>query len=239
MTKILVALAPVVWSMTLAASPLEAAGPGEPQPPPRRTSSVATVAPKGYLQAGLMATEQPAGTPNHRVRPAINGATVGVAAAAGFFVTPTLAVEGEVVGGRAISTPQRFSYNWREDYIGQSRDVFLSANVRWRPAARRPLELVGGGGVAISTFANRSIVVTDLFAVAPRPPTTEPDEVETSRQFSVNGGVAAPLPVGRRLEVVPAFRLRWVGRSRSGLGDYAGVGRYAYQFGATVRWTLD
>jgi hypothetical protein len=227
-------------STLLAAARLEAAGPDEPQRSPSRASSAASAEPKGYLQSGLMVTAQPAGIPNHRVTPAISGTAVGLAAAVGFFLTPTLAIEGEVVGGGAISTPQRFSYNWREDYIGENRDVFLGANVRWRPATR-PLEFVGGAGLAVNTVASRSIVVTDVFAIPPRPPRTEPDEVMTSRQFALNGGVATPLRVSRRIEVVPAFRVRWVKRSSSfyGLGAYAGVGSYAYQFGATVRWTFD
>lgn len=223
MAQVSFVAAAVLGSMALIAG-AEAAGPDEP---------------RGYLQAGGMVTAQPAGIPNHRVTPPISGRTIGLAAAVGFFVTPTLAVEGEVVGGRAISTPQRFSYNWREDYIGQSRDVFLGANVRWRPAARRPLELVGGGGVAVATFANRSIVVTYSFALPPRPPTTEPDAVATSVQLAVNGGIATPVPVSRTIEIVPAFTVRWVGRSANGLGGYAGVGSYAYQAGATVRWTFD
>jgi hypothetical protein len=64
--------------------------------------------PTHCVQAGGMVTAQPAGIPNHRVTPPISGRTIGLAAAVGFFVTPTLAVEGEVVGRRAISTPQRF-----------------------------------------------------------------------------------------------------------------------------------
>jgi len=61
----------IVWSMTLVAS-------------------VAAAGPKGYLQAGLMGTVQPAGVPNHRVTPPIDGKTSGLAAAVGFFVTPTV-----------------------------------------------------------------------------------------------------------------------------------------------------
>ena len=198
-------------------------------------ASVAAAQPKGYLQAGLMGTAQPAGTANHRVTPAIGGTTVGLAVAGGVFVTRTLAIEGEVVAGRAISTPQHFHYDWTEDYTGQSRDVFLGANVRWRPAAH--LELVGGGGLAFSTFAEREPVRTDFFPV-PRT-STQPDQVETDRQFALNGGIAVPLAVSSRIDVVPAFTVRWVKRSDDGLGAYSGVGSYAYQFGGTVRFKFD
>jgi hypothetical protein len=202
------------------------------------TATFAAAEPKGYVQAGLLATTQPAGTPNHRVSPALSGTTVGLTAAGGVFVTRTLAIEGEVVAGRSISAPQRFFYNWSEDYTAQSRDVFLVGNVRWRPAVARHFELAGGGGLALSTVANRDIVRTDYY---PAPHTSpNPDEVEASRQPTLNGGVAAPLSLRTKIDVVPAFTVRWVKRPPYyGLGAYAGVGSYAYQVGATVRFTLD
>jgi hypothetical protein len=198
-------------------------------------ASISAAEPKGYLQAGLMVTAQPAGIANHRVTPAISGEAVGLAAASGVFVARTLAIEGEFVAGTAISTPQQFWYNWRENYTGQSRDVFLGANARWRRAAH--LEFVGGGGLAIGTFAERSKVRTDPFPVPHT--STEPDQVETHPQLALNGGVAVPLPVNSRIEIVPAFRVRWVKRSADGLGAYLGVGSYAYQFGGTVRFKFD
>jgi len=201
-------------------------------------ASVAAAEPKGYLQAGLIATAQPAGTANHRVLPPISGSTVGMAAAVGFFMAPNVAIEGEFVAGPPISTRQRFSYDWFEDFTGESRDVFLGANVRWRRAAH--FELAGGGGLAFSTFAERSIVRTDLpFPGRPNIPTSEPDRVDTDVQVAVNGGVAVPVPVSKRIALVPAFTIRWVGRSASSQGDYLGVASYAYQFGATVRFSFD
>jgi len=149
-------LVSMIWSMTLVAS-------------------VAAGQQKGYVQAGVLATEQPAGTPNHRVLPAISGSTVGVAAAVGFFVTPKVAIEGELVASRPISTPQRFSYDWFEDFTGESRDMFLGANVRW--AARRHLEFVGGAALVFATAAERSILRTDLpFPGRPNGPQSEPDQ---------------------------------------------------------------
>ena len=228
----------VVAGMTAGASPLKAVRPDEPGQSTPRASSVAAAAPKGYVQAGLLWTAQPAGVPNHRVTPPISGTTVGVAAAVGFFVTPTVAIEGEFVAGRPISTPQRFSYNGFEDFTGESRDVFAGANARWRPVPL--LELTGGGGLAFSTMAERSIVRTELpFPGRPNVPTSEPDRVDTDVQPAVNGGIAVPLPVNRKIAVVPAFTMRWIGRSGSGQGEYLGVAGYAYQFGATVRFTFD
>ena len=203
-------LVPLVLASLVVAGSLEAANPDEPGQAASGTSAAAGSS--VYVQAGLLSTTQPAGIANHRVTPAISGSAIGWAAAVGSSVTPTVAIEGEVTGGGTISTPQRFSYNWREDYIGESRDVFLGVNARWRPAARRPLELVGGAAVVVSRFANRSIVVTRSLSLPPRPPTTEPDEVSTSGQLALGGGMATPLAVSRRIEVVPAFTMRWIGR---------------------------
>jgi hypothetical protein len=202
--------------------------------------SLAAAEPKGYVQAGVLAASQPAGVPNHRVVPAISGTTRGLAAAAGVFVAPTVAIEGDVVLTAPISTPQRFSYDWREDFTGENRDLFFGANVRWRPAATRYLELVGGGGLAFSTFAERSIVRTDPpFPGRPNVPTSEPDRVDSEVQLAVNGGVAVALPVSRTIAVVPAFMLRFISRPGSGQSDYLGVASYAYQFGVTVRFWFD
>jgi hypothetical protein len=210
-----------------------AQGLGQAAPTP---SSNRGAAPKAYLQAGFVASSHPAGLPNHRVWPAISGTTVGLAAAGGVFVTKTLAVEGEVVAGRPVSTQQRFSYSWFEDYTGESRDVFLGANMRWRPATRS-LELVGGAGLAFSTVANRNIVVTDVYPGERT--STKPDQVETTRHLTLNGGIALPLSVSRRVEVVPAFTVRWLKQTSDyyGLRAYAGVGSLSYHVGATVRLT--
>jgi hypothetical protein len=192
------------------------------------------------VQGGLLLTSQPAGTPNHRVTPAISGTAGGLSAAVGFFVTPALAIEGDFVAGRPIATPQHFSYDWFEDFTGESGDVFLGVNARWHPAAARYLELIGGGGLAFSTFAERSIVRTELpFPGRPNVPTSEPDRVDTEVQLAVNGGVAVALPVSRTIAVVPAFLLRFISRPGSGQSDYLGVASYTYQFGATVRFSFD
>lgn len=118
------AIVPLLCSMTLVAS-------------------VAAASPDGYVQGGLIVTVQPAGTPNHRVTPALSGEAIGLAAAVGFQMAPEVAIEGEVVDGGTISTQQHFHYDWFEDFTGESRDLFVGANVRWRPASF--LELIGGG----------------------------------------------------------------------------------------------
>jgi hypothetical protein len=230
----------VVAGMTMGAFPLTAAQPAEAGQSTPRPSSTAAAAPRGYVQAGWLLTSQPAGTPNHRVTPPISGTAGGLSGAVGFFVTPTLAMEGAFVAGRPISTPQHFSYDWFENFTGESRDVFLGANARWHPTAAHYLELIGGGGLAFSTFAERSIVRTEFpFPGRPHVPTAEPDRVDTEVQRAVNGGVAVSLPVSRTIAVVPAFMIRFISRPGSGQSDYLGVASYAYHFGATVRFSFD
>ena len=91
-----------------------------------------------------------------------------------------------------------------------------------------------GRGLAISTFALRSIRVTDSFGRA----STGRDQVTTSRQPALGGSVATPLPVSPNVEIVPAFGFRWLKRSEDGLGAHIGAGSYAYHFGANVRFKL-
>jgi hypothetical protein len=209
-------------AVSLSIARLVEAGPGDPG--------------KGYVQAGVMMTEQRAGIPNHRVTPGLGGSAIGLVAGGGVWLTPTVAVEGEFVGGRAVSTPQQFWYDWSEDFTGESRDLLFGANVRVRPAPIAPVELFGGGGLVISTFAERSIVATYMF---PPRTSTQPDQVDTQMGLTVNGGLAVAVPAGSRIDVVPAFMVRWTQRPSTGLGDYLGVGSFAYQFGATVRFKID
>lgn len=137
----------------------------------------------GAVQAGLILTVQPPGVANHRMTPPITGKALGMTVAAGALVSPTFSVEGEFVVGGTVATPQHFSCSWGEDYTAEVRDLLLNGNVRWR--AFRHLELIGGGGLALSTFASRSIVRTDLF---PTPRTTTlPDQVTTSRRPTLGG----------------------------------------------------
>jgi hypothetical protein len=125
---------------------------------------------RGYAQGSMLMTFAPAGTPYHRISPALGGHAVGLAANAGVFVTPALAVEGELVSGGTVSAPQNFSYFSREDYSVDNRDVLLNANVRWRPARTNHLEFVAGGGLASRRLASgtSSRLLLDLVQEGPR-----------------------------------------------------------------------
>jgi hypothetical protein len=206
----------------------------EPEQDSPRPSSFAAADSKGYVQAAPIMIVAPSGTANHRVTPPISGKTIGIGASGGVFVTPTIAIEAEFVFGKAISMPQQFSYFWNANYIAQSRDLLLNGNVRWKPDGTRHLELIGGGGLAISTFAERSIVRTDFF---PARKISEPDQIATSRQPTLGGGIDIPFSVSATIEIVPTFRLRWVKRA-DGFAQHLGVGPYLYQFGTTVRIRL-
>jgi hypothetical protein len=129
---------------------------GQSQGTPSSGSADAATRHTTYVQGAVIVTVAPEGVANHRVTPPVSGNTVGVSGSAGTFVLPALAVEAEVVLERTISTPQHFSYNWSENYTGQSRDLLLNGNVRWRSRGTRYLEVIGGGGLAVSRFAERS-----------------------------------------------------------------------------------
>lgn len=209
---------------------------GQSQGTPSSGSADAATRHATYVQGAVIVTVAPEGVANHRVTPPVSGNTVGVSGSAGTFVLPALAVEAEVVLERTISTPQHFSYNWSEDYTGQSRDLLLNGNVRWRSRGTRYLEVVGGGGLAVSRFAERSIVRTDFYPT--KIETLLPDQTTMSLQPTVGGGFAIRVPVTRNLEIGPSFRMRWVRRSAEELGSYSGVSSYAYQIGAVLRFKL-
>lgn len=176
---------------------------------------------------------QPAGTPNFRVRPAFGGNAPGASISAGFYFTRAVAVEGELVVAKTISAPQRFSYFWSEDYVSERRDVLIGANVRYNPGDMRWFEAFAGGGLAISQFANRSIIRTDY----PVKTTAEPDQVETAHRPAFGAGIALNVPVGRRVTILPTASLRWIWRQPDyGLGAYMGASWRVYHIGLAVRF---
>jgi hypothetical protein len=219
----------LILCMPVSVIGLRADGQSEPPSSMPRQPLLGALAQGIYIQGGVLGIVQPAGVANHRVSPAIGGHTLGVAVATGAFVTPRLAVEGEWVLARTISTPQRFSYFWTDDYIGQSRDLLVSASLRWRPYLNRRLELIGGGGLAINTYAERSIVHTDPFTGK----STAPDQSDTSLHLTLGGGLATEVPISRTTALVPSFSLRWVRRGDA--GAYAGVGSIVFNLAAVLR----
>lgn len=217
--------------------PLEAAA-QEAQPPPGASSPVGNVGTRLYLHGGLNSRVLPEGLANHRVSPPLAGWAHDWFAAVGRFVSPNVSLEGEVVAGGTVSAPQRFSYLQSSDYTAEVRDIWLVANVRARGAAH--LELLVGGGIALSTLAKRSVIASRQ---GPGGLSTEtfPDQVDTHRKPMFVGGVDVPFRAGHRVEVLPGMRLRWTGRPREGDADtptHLGVSTWAFQFGGALRFRL-
>src|SRR5215207_10282785 len=135
----------------LVSAALAARQPTVPPPSPRR----------GLVQSSVLLSYQPAASESyHRVSPNLEGTAAAVSVTAGGFLTPAIALEGEVFYGRSVSKPQRFSYFSSEDYIAGSRDLLLSELIRFRPGGRSRIEIVAGGGYARTTTSQRSIVLT-------------------------------------------------------------------------------
>jgi hypothetical protein len=199
-------------------------------------SSASSLERRAYAQGTLSIDVAPAGTANHRVSPPLGGNSMGIAASAGGFVTPTMAIEGELVIAGTVSAQQRFSYLWREDYRTESRSLLLNGNVRWKLGAASLLEFVAGGGLAVTRTHNSFVVLTDArFPPAGIRTTPLPDRRESARFVSLTAGVDAPIRLGTRAAVVPTVRFRCIPRRQTGMAAYAGVGSLIYQFGVSLR----
>lgn len=191
----------------------------------------------GYGQGTLLFTSNSTGVANHRVSPPLGGEAVGFSASGGYFVNPSTAVEGEFVVGGTVSAPQTFSYNTRTDYTAELRDVLVNLNVRSKPAGKSPVEIVLGGGLAFTRVRELNRMTTYYFSPS-RPPERSPDQADYGTTYNAGGGVDAPIPVGARLAIVPAFRVRYVRRPQDSNARYVGAGKWVYQAGATIRVKL-
>ncbi len=190
-------------------------------------------APPLYLQIGPVVAVHPGGEQYHRASPPLAGTTLGAAAAVGVRLAPVLAVEIEALLGGTLSRPQTDVYNYLTEYTAESRDLVLGMNLRLRSPGRVPLELAAGGGMAFSHFGRRDIVSTDFFGS--RGTTRGPDRETSTRGPTVSGSVAVAIPVGERLEFVPAVGARWIRRSFDTEAWYLGVGRYQVFASASLR----
>jgi hypothetical protein len=203
----------------------------------RRPSAAPPARGPAYMQGAFFISSHPEGTANHRVSPPLGGETFGVSASGGAFVTPAVAIEGEVVVGRTLSAPQRFSYFWREDYTAGVRDLLFSGNVRFRGAGTGPLEVVLGGGLVYTRLSKVNQVRTDGSGPIQR---TEryPDYFSSELTPHVGGGIDVPIALGPRVAIGPTFRFRWMFQEREGQGAYMGVGRQLFQAGVSGRVRL-
>lgn len=190
---------------------------------------------RGYAQPAFLIVVQPASDATyHRVDPNLRGTEPALSFAVGTFLSRTLGIEGEVVLVGDLSAPQRFQYNWSEDYIVHNRDTCLNALARIRIGTGA--ELVGGGGLVISGTKKTEHTVTRYDYVTGKPVTTPlPDTSQQVTGWSVTAGLDVAVNPRSRVIVVPMLRFRLIDRPDPAGTGWTGVSGYAIQFGVGVR----
>jgi len=190
--------------------------------------------PQGYIQGQLLFTIQQDGTIYYHTSPPLGGSGFpGVSASAGFFVRPSLAIEGEVFAAPEVSLPQTFSYNWSNEYTAAFGVTTLDALLRWKPRGTSPVELVVGGGPAWLRYQQRDGVHVAPAYPGPGTRTPLPDTSFTQAVWHLKGGADLVYPLASRVAFAASFRLRW----RQGTDqDYTyGVGTWSLDAGAGLR----
>jgi hypothetical protein len=195
-------------------------------------SSVGPPASGRYFQGTLVVGSQSPGTPNAHVSPPIEGTFAAGSGGVGFFLTPTLAVEGEIGLTTSITVPQHWIVGTSlVAHDARSRDTFVGGRLRARPRGTRFIEYLAGGGFNINRFTRSSIVETkqDSFPTV----AAQPDDTDEAGGTFLEVGIAVALPIGHRLELAPGFVFRQI--QRDGTADFFGVGQRAYQVTTTLR----
>lgn len=189
---------------------------------------------RGDAQALVLASYHPVASDSyHRESPNLQGTAPAVSVSAGGFLSPSLALEGEFVYGRTVSAPQRFSYFSSEDYLAGSRDLLFNELLRYRPGGRAPVEIAVGGGYALTTVSEKSIV-----SQSGNPATIShpPDRSRQLHAATLTAGVDGTVRISGRASFTPGFRFRWIHRPDARYGETHGIGRYAFEFGAGIRF---
>jgi len=143
----------------------------------------------------------------------VGGNAFDVSGGGGFSLSPALGIEGELVYGGTVSTPQ-FTF-----YTEQARDILLNGLVRYRAAAMPRLSLIGGGGYAWMR--------------------TSEDPVQGSRPvlwwhgLTLTAGMDIAIVDASHAALAPSFRVRWIDRPDA-LDGWNGLGAFTFQVGATV-----
>jgi hypothetical protein len=189
---------------------------------------------RGYVQALVLASYHPAASDSyHRESPNLRGTAPAVSVSAGGFLSPSLALEGELVHGWTVSAPQRFSYFSSEDYLAGSRDLLFNELLRYRPGGRAPVEIAVGGGYALTTVSEKSIVST---SGNPATISHPPDRSRRQHAPTLTAGVDGTVRISARASFTPGFRFRWIHRPDARYGETHGIARYAFEFGAGIRF---
>jgi hypothetical protein len=211
-------IGPLLLTVVLASRPVP------PKPSSRR----------GYVQALVLASYHPkASNSYHREFPNLQGTAPAVSVSAGGFLSPSLALEGEFVYGRTVSAPQRFSYFSSEDYLAGSRDLLFNELLRYRPGGRAPVEIAVGGGYALTTVSEKSIVST---SGNPATISHPPDRSRRQHAPTLTAGVDGTVRISGRASFTPGVRFRWIHRPDARYGETHGIARYAFELGAGIRF---
>ncbi|HVL66867.1 MAG TPA: hypothetical protein VM364_06345 [Vicinamibacterales bacterium] len=189
---------------------------------------------RGYVQpAGLIVVQPASEERYHRVSPNLSGNTTALAFAAGVSLGRT-GIEGEVVLVRDLAAPQRFLYTSSEDYRIHNRDTLLNVLVRLR--AGRDMEVVGGGGLVMSTVRRTERTVSRYNSSTGRVDVTpQRDTVQQVTGLTFTAGLDVPVNPESRIVVVPTLRIRMMNRPGPHHDAWTGVRGWAVQFGLGIR----
>jgi len=187
----------------------------------------------GYVQGTVGLAIQPDAEANHRIRPPLGGTAFPVVAGSGgYFIRPSLAIEGELATGE-LSGEQGFHYTWSQEYTAAVRVTTIDGSVRWKPGGVSPVELVVGGGRARVVHAERDRIEHREFPYPQGSQTLLPDTKHGEWVWNLKGGLDVVHPTTSRAAFVAGARLRW--RQRNYSDDYGGVSGWAFDVGVGLR----
>ncbi len=177
--------------------------------------------PRAYVQAGVVASWLPEGTPSTRLPYTVHGLVPGGVFGGGVRLSRAVALEVETILTRRHTSELVFlGFSSNSSFDGGVRDRMFGANFRLKPARNR-LEVQIGGGVAVSRYSN------DL---------RRPEQDVTRNQGMVGVGLATAWRVGKATAVVPSVVYRWVNRPFEPSGPATGgTSRHNVQVAVIVR----
>ena len=197
------------------------------------TASAQGASQKAYVQGTLGATMQPEATPNEHVSPPIGGAGFpAFGAAGGYFIRPSLAVEGELATGE-VSVQQTNHYSLTQEFTAALRVTTVDGSVRWKPGGISPVELVVGGGLARVVNTSRDGIEYSGYPNPLGSETPMPDSSWGDWVWNIKGGADVVYPRTSRVAFAGGGRLRW--RQRNSVDEYRGASAWAVEVSAGLR----
>jgi hypothetical protein len=192
-----------------------------PQPSSPNERAADAWVPAAYVQAGVVASLLPEGTPSTRVPYTVHGVVPGAVFGGGVRLSRAVALEVETILTRRYTSPLVFlgSSN-NASFDGGVRDRMFGASLRMRPGRNR-LEVQIGGGVALSRYSENLL---------------RPEWDITRKQGMVGAGMSTAWRVGTATAVVPSLTYRWVNRPDEPSGSVTGgTSRHNVQLAVVVR----